>query len=182
MERAPRPAAVVDPHGETVDDLERAFDAVKYRQMSERPVLDIHVPSMDQPELAPDGHHVASILVSFAPYELEGGWTDEARDTLYRRTLGTLEVHAPDIEELIVGHEVVSPADIEQRYGTTQGHLHHGEHSIDQLVVRPSPECARYGTPFEGLYLCGSGSHPGGGVTCAPGALAARTILRSKNA
>ena len=165
--------------GETLDDLERAFDPVKYRRFSETPMLDIRIPTVEQPELAPAGHHVASILVSFAPYDLEGGWNEEKSAELYRRTIATLERYVPQLEDSIVASEVLSPADLEDRYGLTGGHLHHGEHSIDQRVVRPSPECAHYTTPFEGLFLCGSGSHPGGGLTGAPGGLAAKAILKA---
>lgn len=164
--------------GETLDQLERAFDPVKYRQLSDEPVLDVHVPTIESPELAPDGHHVFSILASFAPHDLEGGWTDERKDELYQRVVSALGRYAPDLEDAIVGSEVSTPAALETRYGITGGHLYHGEHSTDQLVVRPTPECARYQTPFAGLFLCGSGSHPGGGITCAPGALAARAMLR----
>ncbi len=165
--------------GETIDELERAFDAVKYRQMSSVPLLDIFVPTLDSPELAPAGHHVFSILASFVPYDLEGGWNDEQKAELSRRVVSSLARYASDIEQSIVGCEVISPADLEHEYGLSGGHLHHGEHSIDQLVVRPTPECARYRTPFEGLFLCGGGSHPGGGITGAPGGLAARAILKS---
>ena len=86
--------------------------------------------------------------------------------------------YAPGIDEKIVAREVLTPADIEARYGTTGGHIHHGEHALDQLIARPTPETARYRTPIRNLYLCGSGSFPGGGVTCAPGLLAARAIAR----
>ncbi len=162
--------------GEALDELERAFDAAKYRRFSERPVLDIRFPSIETPELAPDGHHVASILVSFAPYELAGGWTESAREGLYRAVLAVLDEYAPGIERLIVGREVLTPADLAERYRLSQGHLFHGEHALDQLLIRPTPQCSKYATPLAGLYLCGSGSHPGGGLTCAPGALAAQAI------
>jgi phytoene dehydrogenase-like protein len=162
--------------GEHVDELEKAFDAVKYRGFSKAPVLDIYVPTLEAPELAPSGQHVVSILVSFAPHQLEGGWNDAQRAALYETTLATLEAYAPGIRSSIVGHEVLTPADLEARYNLTGGHLHHGEHAADQLLVRPTPACSRYETPFAGLYLCGSGSHPGGGITCAPGAFAARVI------
>ena len=91
--------------------------------------------------------------------------------------MSVLNRYVPGIAEYIVAAEVSSPMDLEEKYGVKGGHLHHGEHAIDQLVVRPVPECPRYATPFDGLYLCGSGSHPGGGITCAPGALAARAML-----
>jgi phytoene dehydrogenase-like protein len=88
-----------------------------------------------------------------------------------------LAEYAPAIEELIVGHEVLTPQDLQNRYGVTNGHLYHGEHAPDQLLVRPFTSCARYATPFDGLFLCGGGTHPGGGVTCGPGSLAADVIL-----
>jgi len=163
--------------GAGLDDLERAFDAVKYRRCPAAPVLDIHVPTVSAPGLAPEGGAVVSALVHFAPYDPEGGWDDAAHAALADRVIAILERHAPGIASSVVGREVLSPRDIESRYGTTGGHLHHGESALDQILVRPAPECARYATPVPGLTLCGSGSHPGGGLTCAPGALAARSIL-----
>ncbi len=163
--------------GETLEELERAFDPIKYRKFSDLPILEVQVPTVESTDLAPEGHHVFSILVHFVPFELEGGWSDEARSNLYSRVLARLEEYAPGVSELVVGHEVLTPQDLERRYGVTGGHLHHGEHALDQLLVRPTPECTRYSTPFEGLFLCGSGAHPGGGLTCAPGGLAARRIL-----
>jgi phytoene dehydrogenase-like protein len=164
--------------GETIDDLERAFDPVKYRRFARRPALDISVPTIETPELAPAGHHVLSILVHCAPHELEGSWNEASRDELYRAVVDRLSEYAPGIEGAIVGHQVLSPSDLEAVYGVSGGHLFHGEHATDQLAVRPAPGCTRYRTPFAGLFLCGSGSHPGGGITCAPGALAARAILK----
>ena len=161
---------------EDLDVLERAFDAVKYRAFSEVPVLDIYVPTVSQPSLAPEGHSVVSIIVSFAPIELAGGWTDDHKQQLLETVLRVLECYAPGIAQSIVSSEVLSPADLKRRYGLTGGHIHHGEHALDQLLIRPVPECARYATPISGLFLCGSGSHPGGGITCAPGALAAGVI------
>lgn len=160
--------------GGTIDGLELAFDAVKYRRMSKRPILDVRVPTVASPELAPAGHHVASILVHFAPWDLEGGWSEAARGELYRRTLRVLTEAAPGIADDIVGHEIITPAELESVYGTTHGHLLHGEPATDQLLARPSRFCPGHSTPIEGLYLCGSGSHPGGGVTCLPGSLGAQ--------
>ncbi len=157
--------------GETLNELERAFDAVKYRRFSDRPVLDIYVPAGGS-----NSSTVVSIVAHFAPYKLDGGWTDETREQLGNTIIDALAMYSPDVKKSIVASEVLTPADIEQRFGVTGGHIHHGEHGLDQLLVRPSPECARYATPIAGLYLCGSGSHPGGGLTCAPGALAAETI------
>ena len=164
--------------GGDLDALERAFDAVKYGRLSEPPHLDLRIPTVSSPELAPPGHHVVSILVSFAPYELAGGWTEERREALGEAVVAALEVHAPGVRERLVAREVLAPPDLEERYGTTGGHLHHGEHALDQLfTLRPAPFAARYATPVPGLFLAGSGSHPGGGVTGLPGWLAAGTIL-----
>lgn len=161
----------------TLDDLERAFDAVKYGKVSEHPVLDIHVPSVANPEMAPDGRDTVSLLVHFAPHALAGGWTDEARDRLGDAAVAALERVAPGAGRAIVGREVLTPADIAARYGVSGGHIHHAEHALDQLAIRPTLETMRYATPIANLYLCGSGSHPGGGVTCAPGALGAAAVL-----
>jgi phytoene dehydrogenase-like protein len=167
--------------GAHLDDLERAFDAVKYRRMSEQPALEIHLPSVTDATLAPPGHAVASILVHFAPHDLAGGWNDGRRDELYDRVLAVLERHAPGIGRSVVGRRVLTPLDLEREYGLTGGQLHHGEQGLDQLLVRPAPECFGYRTPVEGLWLCGSGSHPGGGLTGAPGLLAAAAMLGARS-
>ena len=120
---------------------------------------------------------MASILIHFAPHELEGGWNDEQNQRLEDRVVEILESHAPGASSLVVGGVLRSPVDLEARYGLPGGHIYHGEQILDQLLIRPAPYCIGYRTPVKGLFLCGSGSHPGGGLTCAPGALAARTIL-----
>ena len=163
--------------GERIDDLERAFDPVKYREIPERPILEVAMPSLGDASLAPEGHHTVEIAVHFVPHEAQEGWSDEEREHLLRSVFAVLGEHSPDLESAVVGSRLLTPSDIEARYGATGGQLHHGEHAIDQLLVRPTPECARYGTPFSGLFLAGSGSHPGGGLTGAPGGLAARAIL-----
>ncbi len=163
--------------GNHFDEMERAFDAVKYRQFSETPVLDIFVPTVSNSDLAPEGHEVVSILAQFAPYELKGGWTDAAREELGDRVVERLAQHTTGLEESIVARHVLTPRDMESQYNLTGGNLFHAEHAIDQLLGRPVPSCTGYRTPIPGLFLCGSGSHPGGGVTCAPGALASRAIL-----
>jgi len=161
-----------------LDEIERAFDAAKYRACSERPHLDVSVPSVGDASLAPEGKDVVSILAHCAPHDLEGGWSDEASARFADAVIEALERVAPGTKQRIVAREVLSPADIEARYGLTGGQIQHGEHALDQLLfMRPAPALARYKTPIEGLYLGGSGSHPGGGVTCQPGALAAQTIL-----
>jgi len=164
--------------GEDLDALERAFDAVKYRKHSPRPALEIHIPTVESPDLAPPGHAVVSCLVHFAPHAIEGGWTDAARERLGETVIGILEEHAPGIRGTIVSGSVLSPADIEQRYGVTGGHILHGEHALDQILIRPFPEWSGHATPLAGLFLCGSGAHPGGGLTCGPGSLAADAILK----
>ncbi len=164
---------------ERTHDIERAFDAAKYGLCSERPVLEIDVPTVNQPDLAPSGHAVVSILAHFAPYDLKNGWNDAARERLGDAVVGTLGHYVSDLQTSIIARRVLSPLDIEQMYGLTGGHLFHGEFGLDQMIVRPTPECSHYATPIGGLFLCGSGSHPGGGVIGACGYLAARHILRA---
>jgi phytoene dehydrogenase-like protein len=164
--------------GGHVDDLERAFDAIKYRGFSERPHLEIRVPTVADPSLAPAGHHVVSILASFAPYALDGGWTEEARERFGDAVLDVLEQHAPDVRRRLVAGEVLTPADLETRFALTGGQLHHVELALDQLLMmRPAPSAPRYRTVVPGLFLGGSGSHPGGGVRPTAGLLAAEAVL-----
>jgi phytoene dehydrogenase-like protein len=164
--------------GGTLDALEKAFDAAKYRRFAERPALDVRVPTEQDPSLAPPGHHVVSILAHAAAYDLEGGWTDATREALGDAVVATLAEACPGVSAASVAREVLTPADLEARYGLTGGHVHHGEHAPDQLMfMRPTIDCARYATPIPGLYLGGSGAHPGGGITGVPGALAAKAVL-----
>jgi phytoene dehydrogenase-like protein len=166
--------------GGHVDDLERAFDAIKYRRFSERPNLEVRVPTVADPGLAPQGHHTVSILASFAPYDLEGGWTGAARESFGDAVVSVLEKHAPGLRGRIVAREVLSPADLESRFALTGGQLHHGEIALDQLLMmRPAPSAPRYRTTVPGLYLGGAGSHPGGGVRPTAGWLAAEAVLAS---
>ena len=159
----------------TIDDMERAFDATKYGRCSEHPLLDVYVPTGH----APDGHCVVSVVTHFAPHDLVEAWTDAARERLGDTVVETLARYAPDLPGQVVARRVLTPVDIETRYGVTGGHIHHVEHALDQMVVRPVPQCARYATPIRGLYLCGSGSHPGGGLTGGPGMLAAAVIVKA---
>jgi phytoene dehydrogenase-like protein len=158
--------------GHNLTEFEKAFDAVKYRQCSESPVLDVYVPPGE-----PNDGCALSVLVQYVPYDLKEGWGDAQKAALGSWVIEELSEILPELKEEMVSHRVLSPLDIETQFGTTGGHVYHGDHNIDQLFVRPSLECARYGSPVRGLYLCGSGSFPGGGITCAPGALGARTIL-----
>ena len=166
--------------GEHLDDLERAFDAAKYRELPARPHLDLRVPSVARPDLAPAGHHVVSLLVHFAAHDLEGGWSAEAKQRLTDAAVAELARYAPGVESRIVGHQLLSPADLEQRLRLPRGHIHHGEMALDQLgPLRPVRACAAYTTPLPGLFLGGSGSHPGGGISCGPGRLAAAAAIRA---
>jgi phytoene dehydrogenase-like protein len=165
----------------SVDYLERAFDASKYGEISESPYLDIAFPSLHDPSLAPPGHHVMSVHAQFAPYKLSGGhdWTSGA-EQLWRIVMRTLDQYAPGIESMIVHRQIVTPLDLERRYGLTGGHILHGEPALDQLfTMRPVLGWAQYRTPIDALYLCGAGSHPGGGLTGGPGQNAAREIAKA---
>lgn len=162
--------------GAHVDELERAFDAIKYGEVSAEPILDIAIPSVADPSLAPKDHAVLTATVYFAPHERRGGWDNAARTALGDTVVRTLARHDSQLPEHVVARRVLTPADLEREYALPGGHLFHGEHSLDQLMVRPSPECIHYRTPIEGLFVCGSGTHPGGGLTCGPGYFAASSI------
>jgi phytoene dehydrogenase-like protein len=165
--------------GPEIDYLERAFDAAKYGDMSPRPYMDVTIPSLTDQTLAPHGAHVMSVHAQFAPYHLKGGDWQSRREELGDRVVDTLSEYAPDLKELIVGRQVITPLDLEETYGLSGGHIHHGEMAVDQLFAfRPLIGWARYRTPIEGLYLCGAGTHPGGGVTGMPGANASREIIK----
>ena len=166
--------------GASLPKLERTFDAAKYRRFSDTPALDIHVSSIANPGSAPSGHSSVSILIHGVPYDLDGGWSDARREEFGDVVVKQLARYVDDLESAMVARQVLTPVDIESQYGVTGGHIYHGEHGLDQILVRPTRTCARYATPIEGLYLCGSGSHPGGGITCAPGFIAAKTVLDSR--
>ncbi len=165
--------------GHHLDHIEKAFDACKYGHLPADPILDIHIPTVSNPSLAPTGHSVVSILVHCVPYHLQPQWSHDQAEKLGDSVVTTLTQYAPGVRNAIVGREVLTPVDLEERYGLVQGHLLHGENALDQMLLRPSPECARYQTPIKGLYLCGSGSHPGGGITGGPGVLAASVIAQA---
>jgi phytoene dehydrogenase-like protein len=165
--------------GPDIDYLERAFDAAKYGDFSPQPYLDLRIPSLTDPSLAPRGAHVMSIHVQFAPYHLQDGDWKMRREELGNRVVGTLSDYAPNLRELIIARQVITPLDLEQTYGLDGGHIHHGEMSLDQLfALRPLIGWAQYRTPIKGLYLCGAGTHPGGGITGAPGLNASREIIK----
>jgi phytoene dehydrogenase-like protein len=157
--------------------IERAFNASKYGEVSARPVFEITVPSLADPSLAPEGHHVMSINVAYLPYRLKAGW-DRARDSVVRQLCRGLDQVLPGLETLITDYEFLSPSDIETEYGAIEGHWHHGELSMHQsFMLRPLYGAAQYDTPVGGLYLCSAGCHPGGGVSGLPGKNAAARIL-----
>jgi phytoene dehydrogenase-like protein len=155
--------------GPEIDYLERAFDAAKYGEFSREPYLDITIPS---PE-------AMSIHVQFAPYKLKEGDWNTRREEFADVVIDRLAAYAPNIRDLIVGRQIITPADLEETYGLSGGHIHHGEQTIDQFFTfRPLIGWAQYRTPLKRLYLCGAGTHPGGGITGLPGANAAREIGR----
>jgi phytoene dehydrogenase-like protein len=165
--------------GASVDALERAFDPSKYGEIPPEPYLDVTIPTLADPSLAPAGKHILSAHVQFVPYRLAGdaSW-DTARDTLAAVVLDRLDAHAPGIGSLVESVQVLAPPDLEARYGLSGGHILHGEPALDQLfTMRPVLGWAQYRTPIEGLFLCGSGTHPGGGITGGSGENAAREIL-----
>jgi len=165
--------------GPEIDYLERAFDDAKYGDFSRAPYLDVMIPTILDSSLAPDGQHVLSVCVQFAPYKLKEGNWDSRRRELGVTVIKTLAAYAPNLPSLVEGMQVITPADLETSYGFTGGHIFHGELALDQLfTMRPVLDWARYKTPIRGLFLCGSGTHPGNGLTGASGANAAREIIR----
>ena len=165
--------------GHEIDYLERAFDESKYGSFSSRPYLEIAIPSLTDPALAPAGKHVMSIYMQYAPFQLKSGdWTSR-RDALGNTVIKTLSEYAPNIADLVLDGQIVTPHDFEETYGLTGGHIFHGELALDQFfTMRPLLDWARYRTPIANLYLCGSGTHPGAGLTGGSGANAAREIAK----
>lgn len=163
----------------SMDAMESAFDAAKYGDCSPDPVIEIVVPTLHDPSLAPAGKHVLSAHVMYVPYQLKSGWTDAARDRICARSIDAIERYVPHIREKILHAEFLTPSDLEQRFNVTGGHWHHAEFAMDQmLMMRPTYDAAQYRTPLPGLYLCGAGSHPGGDLTGMAGRNAAREILK----
>jgi len=168
--------------GPTPDYIERAFDHAKYGEMSSDPWLDVTIPSVLDPDLAPPGAHVMSIYVHYAPFHLRHGDWQTSKELLLHRVLATLEQFAPGVSALVVAAESITPADLDSLYGFHGGHVFHGELTLDQLAtMRPLLGYGRYQGPVRGLYLCSAGTHPGGFMTGASGKLAAREILKSRS-
>jgi len=161
-----------------IDYLERAFDESKYGDFSKQPYLEIAIPSLTDPSLAPSGQHVMSVYMQYAPYKLKADWNTQ-RGPLGDAVVKTIARYAPGLPELILARQVITPKDLEDTYGLTAGQIFHGELALDQFfTMRPLLDWARYRTPIANLYLCGSGTHPGAGLTGGSGANAAREILK----
>ena len=185
LDAAPQMPAMGDgglaPHVQiapSLEYIERAYDDAKHGGVSGSPVLDVTVPTAVDPSLAPPGKHILSVLVQYTPYHLKTGTWQDRRAALGERVLDLLEPHIPNIRSALLHLDVETPADLEARFGLTGGHIFHGEMTLDQqFVLRPVPGWGRYRTPIPGLYLGGSGSHPGGGITGAPGHNGAQAVL-----
>jgi phytoene dehydrogenase-like protein len=163
----------------SIEYVERAWDDAKYGRPSQSPLIEMTVPTMYDPTLAPEGRHIMGIFLQYAPYTLRGASWDEQREPYSERILDVIEEYCPNIRSIVEHRQTLSPLDLERRFGITGGNIFHGEMSVDQMfVLRPLAGWARYRTPVRGLYLCGSGAHPGGGVMGAPGHNCAREILK----
>ncbi len=163
----------------SVEYMERAYDDAKYGHFSRRPYIDVVIPSLTDPSVAPPGKHVLSCFVQYAPYKLKDGTWDEQREAFGDTVINTLAEHAPNIKDIIRDRQVLTPLDLEREFGLTEGNIFQGELSLEQLFfLRPVPGWAKYRTPIKNLYMCGSATHPGGGIMGAPGRLAALQILK----
>jgi phytoene dehydrogenase-like protein len=164
----------------SIDYLERAYDQAKYGDFSERPYLNVVIPSTVDPSVAPPGKHVMSIFVQYAPYAIKEGperWP-ERREAFGDAVIDTLEAYCPGLRDSILYRQVLTPWDLEQDFGLSEGNIFHGELSLEQLAfLRPAAGWSRYRTPVRDLWICASGAHPGGGIMGAPGELAAKAIL-----
>jgi phytoene dehydrogenase-like protein len=159
--------------------MERAYDDAKYGNFSRKPYIDIVIPSLTDPSVAPPGRHVMSCFVQYAPYKLAKGTWDEQREAFGDAVVNTIAEHAPNIKKIIVGRQILTPLDLEREFGLTQGNIFQGELSLEQLFfLRPVPGWAYYRTPIANLYMCGSATHPGGGIMGAPGRIASQVILK----
>jgi phytoene dehydrogenase-like protein len=166
----------------SLQHLERAFNSTKYGEYSTAPVMEITLPTLNDPALAPPGSHVLSAIVQYLPHTLKAGWS-VAREQCVASLIAALAEYAPNLPGLIQAAELLTPADIEQQFRMHGGHWHHGELSFDQFyMVRPVPGAAQYATPVAGVFLCGAGSHPGGGVMGHAGRNAARSVLAARKA
>jgi phytoene dehydrogenase-like protein len=165
----------------SIEYVERAWDDAKYGRPSRSPLIEMTIPTMYDASLAPPGHHIMGIFLQYAPYTLKGTDWDTEREPYADRVLEVIQEYCPNIRDIVVERQTLTPLDLERRFGLTGGNIFHGEMSLDQMfVMRPLAGWAKYRTPVKGLYLCGSGAHPGGGVMGAPGHNAAREILKDR--
>ena len=165
----------------SIEYVERAWDDAKYGRPSRSPLIEMTIPTMYDASLAPPGHHIMGIFLQYAPYTLKGTDWDTEREPYAARVIDVIAEYCPNIRDIIVERQTLTPLDLERRFGLTGGNIFHGEMSLDQMfVMRPLAGWARYRTPIKHLYLCGSGAHPGGGVMGAPGHNAAREILKDR--
>jgi len=159
--------------------MERAYDDAKYGHFSRRPYIDMVIPSLTDPSVAPPGKHVLSCFVQYAPYKLAEGTWDDQKEAFGNNVIDTIAEHAPNIKDIIIGKQFVTPLDMEREFGLTQGNIFQGELSLEQLFfLRPVPGWAYYRTPVSNLYMCGSATHPGGGIMAANGRIASQVILK----
>jgi phytoene dehydrogenase-like protein len=168
----------------SVEYMERAYDDAKYGNFSRHPYIDMVIPSLTDPSVAPPGKHVLSCFVQYAPYKLAPGlhW-DTEKEKFGDTVVNTIAEYAPNIKDIILHRQVVTPLDLEREWGLSEGNIFQGELSLEQLFfLRPAPGYARFRTPIQNLYMCGSATHPGGGIMGAPGRLAALEILKDKGA
>jgi phytoene dehydrogenase-like protein len=163
----------------SVEYMERAYDDAKYGDYSRRPYIDMVIPTLTDPSVAPPGKHILSCFVQYAPYKLREGTWDEKREAFGDNVIETISEYAPNLKSIILGRQVLTPLDLEREFGLTEGSIFQGELTLEQLFfLRPVPGWAEYRTPIKNLYMCGSATHPGGGIMGAPGRLAAMEILK----
>ena len=163
----------------SVDHMERAYDQAKYGAFSTRPYIDMVIPTLTDPSVAPPGKHILSCFVQYAPYALASGTWDEQREAFGDAVIDTLAGFAPNIRDIILHRQVLTPLDLEREFGLSEGNIFQGELTLEQLFfLRPAPGWAQYTTPIRNLWMCGSGAHPGGGIMGAPGRNAALKILK----
>ncbi len=163
----------------SMEYMERAYDDAKYGHYSRRPYIDMVIPSLTDPSVAPPGKHVLSCFVQYAPYKLAEGTWDEQREAFGDNVIDTIAEYAPNIKDIIVGRQILTPLDLEREFGLTQGNIFQGELSLEQLFfLRPVAGWAYYRTPVDNLYMCGSATHPGGGIMGANGRIASQVILK----
>jgi phytoene dehydrogenase-like protein len=164
----------------SVEYMERAYDDAKYGNFSRRPYIDMVIPTLTDPSVAPPGKHILSCFVQYAPYKLRPGlnWDDQ-KEAFGDNVINTIAEYAPNIRDIILHRQVVTPLDLEREWGLSEGNIFQGELSLEQLFfLRPVPGYAQFRTPIKNLYMCGSATHPGGGIMGGPGRLAALEILK----